>query len=865
MPAPGAIGGVSSYLQEADLTESPASPASPHPQKLVSPQLLVLSAASESELDQAAMRLRAYLERNQSVRLADIAHSLQMRAGALPYRRVVVCKDRGDALAALSEAGSKRVLSARVDTARRPVVLLLPGVGDQYVGMGHELYLHWKVFKAEVDRCAQILEPHIGIDIREVLYPAHGAWRTRGGEGKGLNLKQMLAKSAASGQDPETLMLNRTRYAQPALFTIEYATARLLQSIGIHPDAIVGHSMGEYVAACLAGVFSVEDALRLIAVRASLVDDLPQGAMLSVLMSEQEILPLLGADLSVSLLNGPNNCVVAGEPAAVDDLERRLEERDVISRRVQNGHAFHTKALDPILPAFKAQAAQVRFGLPRIPYASNVIGDWITAGLGSEAGYWAQHATRAARFNDTLGRTWDLGDPILIECGPGRTLSVLAAQHPARKVSKLGAIYTLRQSYEDEPDDDVLLRAIGKAWLSGATIDWSGIHGSAPHLSALPALLLGADEPPGGSSQDRAAEPLIEPGADRNEAGYVAPRNDLEISLTRVCERVLGLSRVGITDNFFELGGHSLAVIRLIMEMKQTTGLEIDLGEVFRTPTILDLVSNLGASARKSASLVVPLQPKGDAVPIFCICGIEIYRDFANSLGENQPVCGVYVDEERAIINEVMGGKTSGVSIDRLVEAYDAAIVRFRPQGPYRLAGLSFGGMLAVELASKIRKRGAAVEFVFLFDTLLPEGRRRRWSSWLLRQAREMAGPEGRRKLAKLYGKLRARFGGKTAAATHGNAAFYQEFAGRQRAAFFEAEKKWQVRTEIDFPVILFRASEHDMWGEDLEFAEDYGWRRHVGDRLHIVPVTGGHRSIIEPPNVADLGRRARAYLTPAA
>jgi malonyl CoA-acyl carrier protein transacylase/thioesterase domain-containing protein/acyl carrier protein len=830
-----------------------------------SPQLLVLSAETESALDEAARVLRGYLEHNPSVPLTDIAHTLQMRAAVQPYRRVLVCKDRGDALAALSEAGSKRVLSGRVDAARRPVVLLLPGVGDQYVGMGHELYLHWKVFKTEVDRCAQILEPHLGIDIREVLYPANEAWRRRGGGGPGLNLKQMLSKSAESVQDPDTVKLNRTRFAQPALFTIEYAMARLLQSIGIQPDAIVGHSMGEYVAACLAGVFSLEDALRLIAVRASLVDELPQGAMLSVLMSEQELLPLLGADLSVSLLNGPNNCVVAGTPAAVDELERRLNERDVISRRVQNGHAFHTKALDPILEVFQAQAGKVRFGLPRIPYASNVIGDWITAGFGSEGGYWAQHATRPARFNDMLGRTWGLGDPILIECGPGRTLSVLAAQHPGRKVSKLGAIYTLRQNYENESDAEVLLRAIGKVWLSGAAVDWSGITGSrAPHLSPLPELLpelLGASDGPSAESpSERAAEPLIEPAGDAKEAGYVAPRNDLEISLTRVCERVLGLARVGITDNFFELGGHSLAVIRLIMEMKQATGLEIDLGEVFRTPTILDLVSNLGANARKSASIVVPLQPKGDAAPIFCICGIDIYRDFANSVGENQPVCGVYVDEERAIINEVMDGKTSGVSIDRLVDAYDAAIVRFRPQGPYRLAGLSFGGMLAVELASKMRKRGAAVEFVFLFDTLLPEGRRRRWSSWMLRQLREMTGSEGRRKARKLFERLRGLLLPK-AAAVHHNEAFYQEFAGRQRAAFFEAEKKWHVRTEIDFPVILFRASQHDMWGEDLEFAEDYGWRRHVGDRLHILPVIGGHRSIIEAPNVAELGRLAQQYL----
>jgi phthiocerol/phenolphthiocerol synthesis type-I polyketide synthase E len=855
-------------IEEAATVSSPGAP---------SPQLLVLSARTEADLDRATKLLREFLEGNESVDLSDLAYTLQVRAHPLPCRRALVCADRQDALAALSETESKRVFSTRVDGPPRPVVFLVPGVGDQYVGMGHELYLHWAVFKAEVDRCAQILAPHLGLDIREILYPASQSWK-KASSGKGIDLKKMLAKSTEATQDPDTLKLNRTRFAQPALFTVEYATARLLQSLGIHPDAIVGHSMGEYVAACLAGVFSLEDALRLIAVRASLVDDLPQGAMLSVLLSEQELLPLLGPELSLSLLNGPNNCVVAGAPAAIDELEKLLSEREVICRRVQNGHAFHTKALNAILDDFKAEATRVRFGMPRFPYSSNVLGDWITAGYGSEAAYWAQHATLTARFSDILSRTWNLGNPILVECGPGRTLTALAAQHPARKVSRLGAIFSLRQNYENEPDGEVLLRAIGKVWLSGAQVDWGRIQrDSEPRIVPLPTFFPAgaddvADEENGSSAAQReqiaaaANEVSVDDVAkSATSAAYVPPRNDLEISLTRVCERVLGMDRVGITDNFFELGGHSLAVIRLIMEMKQATGLEIDLGEVFRTPTIADLVLNLGPNAKKNASIVVPLQPKGEAIPIFCLCGIDIYREFAQSVGENQPVCGVYVDEERAIISEVLDGKTSGVSIDRLVDAYDSAIVRFRPRGPYRLAGLSFGGMLAVELASKMRRRGDSVDFVFLFDTLLPEGRRRRWGSWVLRQLKEMGGTEGRRKLRRLYSKVWNRFGlrapGAGGAAPAGTDAFYQEFAGRQRAAFFEAEKTWQVRSEIDFPVILFRASDHDMWGQDLEFAEDYGWRRYVGDRLHIVKVVGGHRSIIETPNVAEVGRLAGPFL----
>jgi amino acid adenylation domain-containing protein len=380
------------------------------------------------------------------------------------------------------------------------------------------------------------------------------------------------------------------------------------------------------------------------------------------------------------------------------------------------------------------------------------------------------------------------------------------------------------------------------------------------HFERIPEMPL----TPSGKADRRALpEPTIpaRPLADRQDAVVALAEEDLEISLTKVCERVLGIERVGIHDNFFELGAHSLAVIKLIVEIKQATGLDIDIGEVFRTPTIADMMLTL--HAKKNASIVVPLQPKGEAIPIFCICGIDIYREFAQSVGENQPVCGVYVDEEQAIINEVLDGKTSSVSIDRLVDAYDAAITRFRPEGPYRLAGLSFGGVLAVELASKMRKRGDTVDLVFLFDTLLPEGRRRRRGKWLLRQLKEITGTERERKFRQIYTKLRDRFVGRASggAAPGRNDAFYQEFVGRQRAAFFEAEKTWQMRSAIDFPVILFRASDHDMWGHDLEFAEDYGWRRYVGDRLHIVRVAGGHRSIIEAPHVAEVGRLAGHFL----
>ncbi len=437
--------------------------------------MLVLSAKTETALDRATHRLREFLTRNDSVNMSDVAYTLQIGRKAFPHRRCLVCADREDAITALGQEGSKRILSSRTDESRRPVLFLLPGVGDHYVGMAHDLYETWDVFKREVDRCADILKPHLGVDIRSVIYPKTQSWKAASAP-KGIDLKRMLRRSDAP-DDPDAKALNQTRFAQPALFTIEYAMSRLWQSLGVTPDAIVGHSMGEYVAACLAGVLSLDDALRLIATRAKLVDELPQGAMLAVTLAENELLPLLPEDLSISLINGPGLCVVAGLAAAVGEFERALSEKSVICRRVQNAHAFHSKMLDPIVKAFKEEVDKVRLNEPRIPYISNVTGTWITRSEATDPAYWAMHANHTARFSDALHELWQFKDPVLLEAGPGRTLGVLAMQHPDRSDGgEPVAVSSIRHDYENQSDIEFLWHGIGRLWLSGAAIKWDDAH-----------------------------------------------------------------------------------------------------------------------------------------------------------------------------------------------------------------------------------------------------------------------------------------------------------------------------------------------------------------------------------------------------
>lgn len=819
------------------------------------PQLVVLSAAGDSELERVTSELKEMLTGGES--LEEIARRLRFR-GADAYRRILVCADRDDALAVLRSRDPKRLITDHCTATPDPAVFLLQGVGDQYVGMAYGLYQRWEVFRNELDRCALLFQQHLQQDIREVLYPPDHKWLQSRQPG-GYDLKAMVGRSGDAPEDAASAALSRTAAAQPALFAVQYSMVRLWQSLGVEPQAMVCHSLGEYVAACIAGVISLEDAISLVAARAKLVAALPRASMLSVLLSEQELRALLPVDVVLSLINGPKLCVVAGPPASVEEFEGVLTGRGVIAVRVRNNHAFHSSLMEPIAAEFAAHVAKVPLSAPKIPYTSNVTGAWITPEDVADPQYWVKHLTCTARFNDALRHLWELKDPVLIECGPGRTLAVLAGQHPDRQIAAARkAILPIRQRYEGAPDENVFLTAVGKAWLNGLAVlseRTAGVPGQKSPLAKPSA----AGDPDGSGSQP--------------DPSYVAPRNDLEISLTSACERVLGLPRVGITDNFFELGGHSLAVIKLVMEMKQTTGLDINLGEVFRSPTVAQLVEHLGTAA-KNASIVVPLQPRGTKPPMFCLCGIDLYRRFALELDQDQPVYGVYVAEEQAIISDVLRGDMSGVSIDRLVEAYHDAIIRFQPEGPYRFAGVSFGGLLAIALARKLRQLGIEVETVFLFDTLLPEAQRRIWWKWVLLRLKASVTRQGFRQLLRDFGKLQRKLSsriairrstsGATARAPQaaGTGDHYQQFIQQQRTAFRAAYRQWNPeQSQLDFPVVLFRAGLRDIWVPGYATAEDYGWRRYVGGKLSIVDVPGGHLSMLADPYVCGVARTAQQHL----
>ncbi|MBD2592896.1 SDR family NAD(P)-dependent oxidoreductase [Nostoc spongiaeforme FACHB-130] len=438
-------------------------------------QLLVLSAKTASALEKATTNLADYLQAHPNLNLADVAYTLQVGRRTFDYRRAVVCRDIVDAIAALEN--SQKVLSSIPATQQQSIAFMFPGLGTQYVNMGWELYQVESIFRQQVDYCCEFLQPLLNQDLRDILYPNRHSPQTPENqklnlESQGLDLRKMLGRN-----QEQPSLLHQTELAQPAVFVIEYALAQLLISWGIRPQTMIGYSIGEYVAATVAGVLSLEEGLKLIAARARIIQKLPGGAMLAVPLSEAEISPLLNDQISLSAVNGKSMCVVAGETNAVEALEQQLTERGLACRRLETSHAFHSPMMEGAISELRELVKSFQLQAPKIPYISNVTGTWITAAAATNPDYWVQHLCQPVLFAPGIQELWNQNNPILLEVGPGQTLNSFALQclETNPEVNQI-ILPSLRYAYDQKPDLVFLLRTIGRLWSAGVEIDWSGFY-----------------------------------------------------------------------------------------------------------------------------------------------------------------------------------------------------------------------------------------------------------------------------------------------------------------------------------------------------------------------------------------------------
>jgi acyl transferase domain-containing protein/acyl carrier protein len=442
------IGGTNAHviLEEAPIGEQGSRGAGEQGRKF---SLLVISAKTETALETATKNLVQHLKQHRDINLADVAYTLKVGRRAFEHRRLLLCRDLSDAVTDLENLDSQRTLTHFQEPCNRQIVFMFSGQGSQYVNMGRELYESEIVFREQIDRCCELLETHLGIDLRTILYPSE------------------------EKEKEATQKLQQTAITQPALFAIEYALAQLWMSWGVRPETLIGHSIGEYVAATLAGVFSLEDALAIVATRGKLMQQLPGGAMLSIGLPEQDVRQLLEQEISIAASNAPSSCVVSGSTEAIDRLQQKLQHIDVTCRRLHTSHAFHSQMMEPIIETFVKCLHEIELNPPNIPFVSNVSGTWITTAQATDPHYWARHLRQPVHFYEGITELAKTPETLFVEIGPGRTLSTFVKQHQKEEFLVLSSI---RHPQEQQSDVAFLLSNLGKLWLLGVKVDWSGFY-----------------------------------------------------------------------------------------------------------------------------------------------------------------------------------------------------------------------------------------------------------------------------------------------------------------------------------------------------------------------------------------------------
>lgn len=601
------LGGTNAH---AILEEAPEQPESTAAEGA---QLLVLSARTPAALGAAAGRLADHLERHPDENLADAAWTLAVGRKAFAHRIAVAADDVAAAIAAL-RAPDTLAEAARSRPARAgDVVFMFPGQGATYAGMGRGLYASEPVFRDAIDECAALLRDDLGFDLREVMF----------------------------GDDAEALL--PTSVMQPATFAIEYALARLWMSLGVVPAAMVGHSVGEFVAATLAGVFELPDALRLVARRGALMQAQPAGAMLSIRLPADKVQGRLPEGLSLAAENSPLACVAAGPADEVARFQAELEGEGVACRALRTSHAFHSAMMEPVVAPFRAAVAAVRLNAPTRPIVSTVTGAWLDADSATSPDYWARHLREAVRFSPALQTLLDDPSRVLLEVGPRGTLSALARQQPELQKQRIATVSSLSDQPDAERRD--LLAAAGRLWSQGVAIDpaafdrrairhrvrlptypferqryWvEAIPVAASNVIPHPAVAATARTPialetvmPQSTPSAIAAVPSAAP------AVATGRRDRLIEQLRGLFENVAGfdMADADVDTNFIELGLDSLMLTQVAVQLQKTFEVPVGFRQLMGDCSSLDRLAGMLDDAMPADAAPAPVAAVAAVAPV---------------------------------------------------------------------------------------------------------------------------------------------------------------------------------------------------------------------------------------------------------
>jgi amino acid adenylation domain-containing protein len=575
--------------------------------------LLVLSANSIGALDAMAVRLANHLEA-ENADLADVCYTLATGRRAFAHRRTVIAADSVEAIAKLREPGKSSVAA----TKPTRTAFLFPGQGSQYVDMSREIYDSEQVFRAALDECAMLLRPLLHHDIRSTLYPSEN-------------------EREAALDD-----IHRTALTQPCIFAVEYALAKLWISWGVKPALLIGHSIGEYVAAVLAGSFKLEHALHLLATRARLMQDLPSGDMLAIRLGADQLTLPAGIDLAAE--NSPKLCTVSGSHEAISSYQKELEAEEIGCKLLKTSHAFHSAMMEPIVAAFREEAEMTPSSEPDIPWISTCTGAAIDASTLADPGYWARQLRHTVKFAGALSTAFAGPDLLMLEVGPGQALSHFTRQHPDR--GEAPVVATLPSSSTDLID---LITAVGELWKRGWTPDWAaffeGQDRARLHLPTYPFerksywIDRSAEAP---APIPLAATPVV-PSVATNSPPAVVPAAVASVPVERLPDLVaklralvLDLSGIVVTDDatsFTELGFDSLFLTQASQAIQSRFGVKVTFRQMLgELSSVESLAKHLDKEMPASAPAAAPLATSPAIPPPVATEGTPLEQLMASNL-----------------------------------------------------------------------------------------------------------------------------------------------------------------------------------------------------------------------------------------
>jgi amino acid adenylation domain-containing protein len=534
-------------------------------------QLLMWSAKSENSLKGYAIELGKFVQSKPDAQLADIAFSLNKTRDTFAHRSFLLSSNGIEASQELLSNEKNTVKTSVLKVAPNEIVFLFPGQGAQFSQMGINLYKYEKVYKDAIDICADFLLEKFKLDIRDILYP------------------EIVT--------PETeAKLKDTRFTQPALFVTEYALAQLWLSWGIKPTAFCGHSIGEFVAAHLAGVFNLQDALHLIAIRGRLVSELPGGSMLSVRLAEDKLKDILPDNLSIAAINSNAMCVVSGEDEIIEKFSKSLEELEIANKLLFTSHAFHSTMMNPILDIFEEEVKKIQLNKPILPIVSTVTGTRLLDDEAIDTKYWANHLRNTVRFADAANTLLTLEDVIFLEVGPGLTLTTLTKQQGAGKI--IPAYTSLLLPKNQETEYNTILNSVGELWLKGIDVDWNSFYHQQQRLKIdLPSYVFDRKycwiDPPSLQIQNLNPNIITTQNSISNLIENKPMRKNTILSnISSIVSQTSGIDypNYANSESFLDLGLDSLTLTQLAIRLKKDFKLPItfrQLNEEFGSPSLL--------------------------------------------------------------------------------------------------------------------------------------------------------------------------------------------------------------------------------------------------------------------------------------